>query len=75
MEKKTFKKEKNTIKGCLNKYGNKKTSAMSWMNVAKCYGDLFYTTKSLPGFFWSEVLLTAKKNRLFSNEISLTAVF
>ena len=35
------------------KYGNKKISAMSsayWMNVAKSYGDLLYTPKSLPYF-------------------------
>ena len=34
----------------LKKYGNKKISAMSWMNVIKSYGDLFYTPKSLPIF-------------------------
>ena len=42
------------------------------MNIDKSYGDLFYTPKSLPGCFCSEILLTAKK-RLFSNEILLTA--
>ena len=37
---------------------------MSWMNVAKSYGDLFYTPKSLPGCFCK------LKIRLFSNEIT-----
>ena len=46
---KTFKNVKK-IKGCPKKYGNKKISVMSWMNVAKSYGDLFYTPKSLPYF-------------------------
>ena len=49
LEKKTFKNVKK-ISGCPKMYGNKKTSAMSWMNVAKSYGDLFYTPKSLPYF-------------------------
>ena len=49
IEKKTFKNVKK-IKDCPKKYGNKKISAMSWLNVAISYGDLFYTTKSLPYF-------------------------
>ena len=36
--------------GCPKKYGNKKISDMSWMNVAKSYSDLFYTPKSLAIF-------------------------
>ena len=46
-------------------YGNKKISDMSWMNVAKSYGDLFYTPKSLPGCFCGVILLTAKNKAVF----------
>ena len=41
-------------------YGNKKILAMSWMNVAKSCGDLFYTPKSLPGCFCGNIWFTAK---------------
>ena len=49
LKKKKKKKKKKKI--LPKKYGNKKISAMFsayWMNVAKSYGDLFYTPKSLP---------------------------
>ena len=49
-----------------------KSQLCSWMNVAKSYSYLFYTSKSLPGCFCSVILLTAKYNAVF-NEILLTA--
>ena len=64
MEEKTLKNVKK-IKGCPKKYGNKKISVMSWMNVAKSYGDLLYTPKSLPGCFCSVILLTGTNKAVF----------
>ena len=64
MVKKTFKNVK-MIKDCPKMYGNMKISAMSRMNVAKSYGDLFYIPKSLPGCFCSVILLRAKKKDVF----------
>ena len=37
---------------------------MSRMNVAKCYGDLFYTPKLLSGCLCSVILLTAKNKAM-----------
>ena len=65
---KNIKKKKNY--GCPKKYGNKNISAITWMNIAITYGDLFYTPKSLPGCFCSEILLTAK-NKKFCSELKI----
>ena len=37
---------------------------MSWMNVAKSYGDLFYTPKSLPYFYLYKISLGNSLNKI-----------